>query len=99
PPRSYPLSLHAALPIYPLASRLAFAQGLIREAGALAAGYFAQLDSLVVEKKGARDMLSEADLATEKLIRDKLAAAFPTDGFLGRSEEHTSELQSRGHLV
>jgi len=67
----------------PLASRLAFAQDLIREAGALAAGYFAQLDSLVVEKKGARDMLSEADLATEKLIRDKLAAAFPTDGFLG----------------
>jgi len=67
----------------PLAPRLAFAQDLIREAGALAAGYFARLDALVVEKKGARDMLSEADLATEKLIRDKLAATFPTDGFLG----------------
>jgi myo-inositol-1(or 4)-monophosphatase len=67
----------------PLAARLAFGEALIREAGALAAGYFARLDSLVVEKKGLRDMLSEADRATERLIRDRLAAAFPTDGFLG----------------
>ena len=67
----------------PVAARIEFAQALIREAGALAAGYFARLDSLVVEKKGVRDMLSEADLATEKLIRGRLAAAFPTDGFLG----------------
>ena len=67
----------------PVAARLDFAQALIREAGALAAGYFARLDRLVVEKKGVRDMLSEADLATEKLIRGRLAEAFPTDGFLG----------------
>jgi myo-inositol-1(or 4)-monophosphatase len=79
----------AAVTDDPLAARLAFAHALIREAGAMAAGYFQRLDSLAVEKKGVRDMLSEADLATERLIRGRLAASFPTDGFLGEESGHS----------
>ena len=38
---------------------------------------------LEVNSKGPRDMVSEADVAVEELIKDRLAAAFPTDAFLG----------------
>jgi myo-inositol-1(or 4)-monophosphatase len=66
-----------------LAVRHAFAIDLIREAGALAAGYFADIASLTVKNKGPQDLVSEADHNTEVLIRDGLLARFPEDGFFG----------------
>jgi myo-inositol-1(or 4)-monophosphatase len=66
-----------------LDARFAVGRALIEEAGALALHHFGRLDSLAVTGKGRQDMASEADLAVELLIRDRLAAAFPSDGFLG----------------
>lgn len=65
------------------AERYAFALTLIRDAGDLAHGYFRQRDSLTIKSKGAQDMASEADLNTELLIKERLAAGFPEDAFFG----------------
>jgi len=64
-------------------ARLTVATSLIREAGELAAGYFARRASLTRETKGPQDFVSVADREVERLIRTRLAAAFPEDGFLG----------------
>ncbi len=64
-------------------ARFTFAIDLAREAGALALGYFRDLASLEVKSKGPQDVVSEADVRTEQLIRDRISAAFPDDAFLG----------------
>jgi myo-inositol-1(or 4)-monophosphatase len=64
-------------------ARLAAATPLIREAGELAAGYFARRATLTREIKGPQDFVSIADREVEALIRTRLAEAFPGDGFLG----------------
>ena len=66
-----------------LDERFAFAAKLVEEAGALALGYFNNRDTLIIKSKGLQDMASQADVATEVLIRDALRARFPGDGFLG----------------
>jgi myo-inositol-1(or 4)-monophosphatase len=71
------------MPLSDLDDRLAGAEGVIREAGKLAAGHFARRASLTIDRKGAQDMVSEADRACEELIVARLAKAFPQDGFLG----------------
>lgn len=55
-------------------------------AGKLALDYFAQTATLTVERKGAQDLVSEADRETEHLITRELLSAFPDDAFVG--EEH-----------
>jgi len=64
-------------------TRLTVATRLIREAGDLAAGYFARRATLTRETKGPQDFVSVADREVETLIRTRLAEAFPEDGFLG----------------
>jgi myo-inositol-1(or 4)-monophosphatase len=64
-------------------ARLAFTTELIREAGELAAGYFARRATLERETKGPQDFVSIADREVEAFIRGRLAQAFPEDGFLG----------------
>lgn len=66
-----------------LSTRYAFARTLIRDAGELAHSYFRQRSTLHIKSKGLQDMASEADLNTETLIRDRIAASFPDDAFLG----------------
>lgn len=66
-----------------LTARFQIAQSVAREAGVLALSYFRRSDVLRVQKKGTQDMASEADVAVEALIRSRLAAQFPDDGFLG----------------
>ena len=65
-------------------TRLTVATRLIREAGDLAAGYFARRATLTRETKGPQDFVSVADREVETLIRTRLAEAIPEDGFLGR---------------
>ena len=79
--------------------RFAVATRLLAEAGALALDYFRRLDTLTVTSKGQQDMVSEADLATEVLIRDSLAAAFPEDGFLGEETGRSEIAASEGIWV
>ena len=66
-----------------LDSRFALATGLVAEAGDLALGYFNNRSALAITQKGLQDMASQADVEVEKLIRARLAEAFPGDGFLG----------------
>lgn len=63
--------------------RYTFAKSLILEAGAIANGYFSQVSSLTVHSKGCHDLVSEADINTERFIKQRLADAFPQDSFFG----------------
>ena len=60
---------------------------IAREAGALLREYFAQ--GVETEYKGDVDLVTEADRTAEKLIRTRLAEAFPEHGVYG--EEGTRE--------
>ncbi|MES5099067.1 inositol monophosphatase family protein [Agrobacterium sp. BA1120] len=65
-------------------ARLKLAQEIAREAGAVALDYYNNRDALVIEtKRDPQDVVSIADREVEKLIRDRVALAFPDDGFLG----------------
>jgi myo-inositol-1(or 4)-monophosphatase len=66
-----------------LQDRYAFAQELAREAGQLAYDYYKRRAELAVESKGLQDVVSIADKKVEELIRARLEARFPEDGFLG----------------
>lgn len=67
----------------PNAARFEFALALIKDAGALAHSYFKKRGDLTIKSKGAQDMVSEADLNTELLIRGRIEEHFPLDAFLG----------------
>ena len=80
--------------------RFEFASKVIREAGALALGYFNRFETLDVKIKGVQDMASEADIETEKLIEEAIRTEFPMDAFLG--EESASSFvpeQGKGTWV
>jgi myo-inositol-1(or 4)-monophosphatase len=62
-------------------SLLEVGQEIAREAGALLAGYYSR--GIGYRLKGAYDLVTEADVASEKLICERLAASFPTHGFMG----------------
>jgi len=66
-----------------------------REAGALAADFYRQRATLLVERKGLQDLVSEADRATEELIVAALSRDFPNDSFLGEE----GGLRQRGPML
>lgn len=63
------------------------AEEIAREAGALLKGFYEK--GVTAEYKGDVDLVTEADKASEKLIRARLQAAFPTHGIYG--EEGTRD--------
>jgi len=79
--------------------RLAFGRELILEAGAVALDYYHRLNTLTITSKGQQDMVSEADVAVEHLIKDRLAAAFSSDAFLGEETGHADFPDSTGIWV
>jgi len=78
-----------------LAQRLPVAERIARDAGALARGYFERRHELAVELKGAQDLVSVADRATEDAVVAGLAAAFPGEAVLGEERG----LQGSGEVV
>ncbi|MBV8279930.1 MAG: inositol monophosphatase, partial [Verrucomicrobia bacterium] len=82
-----------------LTARYEFASGLIKEAGELALDYFRRLGTLTIKQKGEQDMASEADLAVEMLIRDRLRSQFPEDAFLGEETGRTEFSEGQGVWV
>jgi myo-inositol-1(or 4)-monophosphatase len=57
------------------------AEGIARQAGALLRGFYTK--GVATEYKGDVDLVTEADRASEKLIVEKLKAAFPSHGVYG----------------
>jgi myo-inositol-1(or 4)-monophosphatase len=62
--------------------RRAFAEELAVEAGNLALSY-RERGNIEVRSKGILDWVTEADLATEQLIRRRIGESFPDDNILG----------------
>ena len=69
-----------------LVERREFAVAVCKQAGELAAKYFADRTALVVDQKGSQDWVSEADRSVETYIRQRIAEDWPEDGVFG--EEH-----------
>ncbi len=65
-----------------IAGRLALGQHLAHEAGRLALAAFRN-PALRVDSKGPGDVVSEADLAIEKMVRAAVLDAYPEDGVIG----------------
>lgn len=82
-----------------LDERFEVGSALIAEAGALALGYFERVDTLVPRAKGRQDMISEADLAVERLIHERLAKRFSEDAFLGEETGRDDVHGARGIWV
>lgn len=74
--------------------RAEVATRIAEEAGRLAQEYFRKRDTLVVDKKGAQDWVSEADRNVEVFIRDRISEAYPDDGVVG--EEHAPKPGTSG---
>src|SRR3546814_19578726 len=62
---------------------LGLATGIGREAGALAQRRRAEGVTIAATKSALADIVTEADREVEALIRDRLHAERPADGFLG----------------
>jgi myo-inositol-1(or 4)-monophosphatase len=69
--------------LQPVKERFEIAKSIIVEAGSLAEDYFGKLSTLTVKTKGLHDLVSEADVNTEKFIRENLNKRFPADAFFG----------------
>jgi myo-inositol-1(or 4)-monophosphatase len=80
-------------------TRLGYATELIREAGGVALEYFGRLSTLTVNSKGVQDVVTEADVAVENLLKGRLAERFPTDAFLGEETGHADFPGSTGIWV
>jgi len=66
-----------------LDERFETAIALATEAGAMALRMRPPPGAAIATLKGAQDWLTEADGAVEQFLSDRLAAAFPADGFQG----------------
>jgi myo-inositol-1(or 4)-monophosphatase len=63
------------------------AEGIARQAGSLLRGFYEK--GVATEYKGDVDLVTEADRASEQMIRERLTAAFPAHGIYG--EEGTRD--------
>lgn len=61
-----------------------------REAGDLLMSHFGAAD--IHEKSSTQNLVTEADLASESLLRERILAAFPAHTILGEESEFTGEL-------
>ncbi|MCP4756337.1 MAG: inositol monophosphatase [Proteobacteria bacterium] len=68
---------------------------IILEAGKLALRYFDNLDSIRIERKGSKDLVTEADIEVEKFIRERLLELFPGYGFLGEESDEIKGTEGR----
>ena len=66
---------------------LAFADSMAREAGALLLDHFARPSREVTAKSTPTDLVSAADVAAERLIRERLAETRPHDAVMGEEGE------------
>lgn len=76
------------------------AEAVAREAGALLRGYFEAGERRQVSSKSTpTDLVSEADVAAERLIRARLAEARPDDGVVGEEGDDLAGSSGRQWIV
>ncbi len=68
---------------------------IVRQAGKVAMHYFNDLDHLAVNKKSARDLVTDADVAVENFLKDALASQAPEYGFWGEESGQTADQRCR----
>ncbi len=78
--------------------RFRAAREIAYEAGRTALEYFRDPGALEVVSKGRHDFVSQADLAVEALIRKRLHALFPDDGFLGEESGGAPDPRDSGGI-
>lgn len=74
-------------------ARITAGRKIAEEAGKIALGYF-RAAQLATDSKGPGDVVTEADFAIERMVRDTITTAFPEDRFIG--EEFGGEPSSDG---
>jgi myo-inositol-1(or 4)-monophosphatase len=75
------------------------ARQLVLAAGDLANEYFIGVGDLPVHSKGAQDVVTEADVEVELLLRRGLEEHFPDDAFLGEETGASEVVDARGVWV
>lgn len=80
-----------------LSQRFEFGQALIEEAAGLALEFNRRLGSLTIKSKGTQDVVSEADVEVERLIRERITERFPEDAFFGE-ESGLAEVKAARHI-
>src|SRR6185369_14269244 len=88
-PQGYFRQGPAMTSIADLQARLDLAVAIAREAGRHTLRYF-RSDDLRVELKADDSPVTVADREAEKLLRERIAAAFPNDGILGEELGETA---------
>jgi len=68
---------------------------IVRAAGHVAMRYFNDLDNLAINKKSARDLVTDADVAVENYLKQALTAQCPEYGFWGEESGQTDNQASR----
>jgi myo-inositol-1(or 4)-monophosphatase len=68
---------------------------IVRAAGVVALGYFHDLDNLSINRKSARDLVTDADLAVEQFLQNALHDECPVYGFWGEESGKTDNQRSR----
>lgn len=69
-----------------LRSELAFAEATVRRAGELLTASYEHVER--IHHKSARDVVTEVDYASEKLVIDAIRARYPDDGILAEESGH-----------
>jgi len=67
----------------------------IKDAGQLALTYFSKLNTIEISKKSPRDLVTEADVAVELFIKDRLLSLSPDFGFFGEESGKVSGKRGR----
>jgi len=70
-------------------------ENIVREAGAIAMGYFKNLANVAVIKKSPRDLVTDADVAVEEFLKQALAKAYPDYGFWGEESGQSDNQTDR----
>ncbi|MCQ8102769.1 inositol monophosphatase [Methylomonas sp. SURF-2] len=68
---------------------------IVRAAGGVAMSYFNALDQLAINKKSARDLVTDADVAVENHLKQALHEQCPEYGFWGEESGKTANQTSR----
>jgi len=68
---------------------------VIRDAGAIGMKYFNDRKNMAVNKKAARDFVTEADVAIEAFLKETLTREYPEYGFWGEESGQSADQASR----